>query len=133
MPLVLASRRDGEHARRRVSRDSTSARIRRASRMAGGAAALAMPLTAFQSEVLAVLAANRSESSHFAGGLVLNAGPESARYSMDFDIFHDVAVAVEATRPWEKPSDFRKARVSRGGDHVDVVSCSTLLSRRGEA
>ena len=99
--------------------------------MAGGAAALAMPLTAFQSEVLAVLAANRSESSHFAGGLVLNAGPESARYSMDFDIFHDVAVAVEATRPWEKPSDFRKARVSRGGDHVDVVSCSTLLSRRG--
>ena len=35
--------------------------------MAGGAAALEMPLTAFQSEVLAVLAANRSEASHFAG------------------------------------------------------------------
>ena len=32
-----------------------------------------MPLTAFQSEVLAVVAANRSEESHFAGGLVLNA------------------------------------------------------------
>jgi len=29
-----------------------------------------MPLAAFQKEVLAVLAANRSEESHFAGGIV---------------------------------------------------------------
>ncbi len=55
----------------------------------GGAAALEMPLAAFQSEVLAVLAANRSEESHFAGGLVLNASPDSARFSRDFDIFHE--------------------------------------------
>lgn len=40
-----------------------------------------MPLTTFQSEVLEVLAGNRSEESHFAGGLVLNAAPDSARYS----------------------------------------------------
>jgi hypothetical protein len=30
-----------------------------------------MPLTDFQKEVLAILAANRSEESHFAGGIVL--------------------------------------------------------------
>ncbi len=38
-----------------------------------------MPLTDFQREVLAVIVANRSEESHFAGGLVLNATPESPR------------------------------------------------------
>ena len=53
-----------------------------------------MPLTAFQSRVLAVLAANRSEESHFAGGLVLNAAPDSPRFSKDFDIFHEVAEEV---------------------------------------
>jgi hypothetical protein len=52
-----------------------------------------MPLTDFQREVLAVIVANRSEASHFAGGLVLNASAESPRFSKDFDFFHD---AVEA-------------------------------------
>jgi len=42
-----------------------------------------MPLTDFQREVLAVIVANRSEASHFAGGLVLNAAETSARYSKD--------------------------------------------------
>ncbi len=50
-----------------------------------------MPLTAFQKEVLAVIAANRSEDSHFAGGLVLNAAEDSPRFSHDFDIFHELA------------------------------------------
>jgi hypothetical protein len=44
-----------------------------------------MPLTDFQREVLAVIVANRSEESDFAGGLVLNATPESPRFSKDFD------------------------------------------------
>lgn len=46
-----------------------------------------MPLTALQHDILAILASNRSETSHFAGGMVLNAAPDSARYSHDFDIF----------------------------------------------
>jgi hypothetical protein len=46
-----------------------------------------MPLTALQKDVRAVLAGNRSEESHFAGGLVLNAAEDSARFSHDFDIF----------------------------------------------
>jgi hypothetical protein len=35
------------------------------------------------------LAGNRGEESHFAGGIVLNADDVSARFSHDFDIFHE--------------------------------------------
>ena len=98
-----------------------------------------MPLTAFQKEVMAVLAGNRSESSHVAGGLVLNASDDSARFSLDFDFFHDavedlvltserdvktledagfVVQKVERDGEWSKPVSFRKAYVSRGGDKV---------------
>jgi hypothetical protein len=49
------------------------------------------PLSAFQREVLAAIVANRSEGSHFAGGLVLNAPDGSSRFSKDFDIFRDAA------------------------------------------
>lgn len=48
-----------------------------------------MPLKEFQRGVLSVIVANRSEKSHFAGGMVLNASDDSARYSKDFDMFHD--------------------------------------------
>lgn len=98
-----------------------------------------MPLTAFQKEVMAIIAANRTETSHLAGGLILHGQNESARYSHDFDIFHDEAEDVEAASildvaslreagfgvepvvgDWEKPSTFRKARVTRGADAVDI-------------
>lgn len=98
-----------------------------------------MPLTAFQKEVLAVLAANRSEESHFAGGIVLNAPEDSPRFSRDFDIFHEVAKEVVSASDrdvaslraagftvetlshygeWERETSFRKARVSGDGDAV---------------
>ncbi|TSA35417.1 MAG: hypothetical protein D4R65_04580 [Verrucomicrobiaceae bacterium] len=100
-----------------------------------------MPLTPFQKEVLGVLAGNRSEASHFAGGLVLNAPEDSARYSHDFDVFHeavgdlvaaserDVAALesagfhvekIERQEEWSKPSSFRKARVRRSGSDVEL-------------
>lgn len=100
-----------------------------------------MPLTPLQKDVLAVLAGNRSEESHFAGGIVLNAADESARYSHDFDIFHELAEEVtrasnrdvESLRrtgfqvdmpsrygEWEKDAPFRKARVSRGAETVEI-------------
>ena len=53
-----------------------------------------MPLTALQKDVLAILAGNRSEESHFAGGVVLNAADDSARFSHDFHIFHELAEEV---------------------------------------
>ena len=100
-----------------------------------------MPLTALQKDVLAVLAANRSEESHFAGGVVLNAADDSARYSHDFDIFHELAEEVTRasncdverlraegftvqTRSregeWDKNCTFRKAKVLRGAESVEI-------------
>jgi len=101
-----------------------------------------MPLTVFQKEVLAVLAANRSEESHFAGGIVLNAPEDSPRFSRDFDIFHEVAaevvraserdtaslrgagLEVQTLSPygeWEKETTFRRAKVKGpAGDVVEV-------------
>lgn len=98
-----------------------------------------MPLTAYQAEVLAVIFGNRSEESHFAGGLVLNAASDSARYSHDFDIFHEAAeevtraseadvaslraagFTVEPQRgDWQEHTTFRRAKVSRGSDTVDI-------------
>jgi len=100
-----------------------------------------MPLTALQQDVLAVLARNRSEESHFAGGIVLNAAADSARFSHDFDIFHELAEEVARASnadvanlraagftvetpsrygEWEKDAMFRKARVSRGSESVEI-------------
>jgi hypothetical protein len=53
-----------------------------------------MPLSPLQIDVLRIIAANRSEVSHFAGGLVLNATPDSPRFSHDFDIFHEAEIEV---------------------------------------
>ena len=100
-----------------------------------------MPLTALQKDVLAVLAGNRSEESHFAGGVVLNIADDSARYSRDFDIFHELAEEVtrasnrdveslcragfQVETPsrygeWEKEATFRKAKVSRTTENAEI-------------
>ena len=100
-----------------------------------------MPLTDLQKDILAVLAGNRSEESHFAGGIVLNAAADSPRFSHDFDIFHELAEEVthasnrdvENLRragfqvatlsrygEWEKEATFRKARISRGDEAVEI-------------
>ena len=100
-----------------------------------------MPLTVLQKDVLAVLAANRSEESHFAEGIVLNAPADSPRFSRDFDIFHEVAREVVRASDqdvaslraagfsvetlsrygeWEKEASFRRARVTGEGDGVEI-------------
>jgi hypothetical protein len=100
-----------------------------------------MPLTLLQKDVLAILTGNRSEESHFAGGVVLNAADDSARFSHDFNSFHEVAGEVtrasnrdvESLRranfqvetpsrygEWEKDASVRKARVSRGAETVEI-------------
>ena len=60
-----------------------------------------MPLTPFQTEVLRLLARNRSPESYVAGGIALNAA-EAVRWSADVDVFHDVEEAVmrSQTKPW---------------------------------
>jgi hypothetical protein len=88
-----------------------------------------------------VLAGNRNEESHFAGGIVLNVSSDSPRYSKDFDIFHELAEEVtrasnhdvESLRAagfhvetpsrygeWQTEATFRKARVSRGDATVEI-------------
>jgi hypothetical protein len=100
-----------------------------------------MPLTALQKDIVAVLARNRSEESHFAGGIVLNVGEDSARFSHDFDIFHELAEEVtrasnrdvatlrqagfQVETPsrageWEQVATFRKAKVRRGAESVEI-------------
>ncbi|MBE7498671.1 MAG: hypothetical protein HS117_27345 [Verrucomicrobiaceae bacterium] len=98
-----------------------------------------MPLTPLQKEVLGVLASNRSEESHFAGGLVLNATEQSARFSHDFDIFHEADEEVarasdsdvaalraagyevhQAVGDWLNPTSFRKAKMIHGGEELEI-------------
>jgi len=100
-----------------------------------------LPLTALQKDVLALLAGLRSQESHFAGGIVLNAGDDSPRFSNDFDLFHELAeevtrasvrdvqclrqagFEVETHFPrgeWEQESTSRKARVNRGAEWVEI-------------
>ena len=100
-----------------------------------------MPLTPLQNDLLEVLARNRSEESHFAGGVILHLGDDSARFSNDFDIFHELAEAVTAASnrdvislraagyqvetpsrhgEWEKDSTFRKARIVRGDESAEI-------------
>jgi len=59
-----------------------------------------VPLTPFQLSVAGLLAPNRSDDSHLAGGAALLLEPNSSRYSNDLDYFHDsvsrVASAYQA-------------------------------------
>jgi len=61
-----------------------------------------MPLTAYQAAIGRLLAANRTEDSYLAGAAAILAEPNTRRYSMDLDFFHDtperVASAYEADR-----------------------------------
>ncbi len=92
-----------------------------------------MPLTDFQGTVLRLLAASRNPESFVAGGLAINASPDSPRYSDDMDIFHDaekglaaaaaadVAVLTregfEVVQLVDRPS-FQRAMVSRSGQNL---------------
>ena len=86
-----------------------------------------------------ILAANRSEESHFAGGLVLNAGEDSPRYSHDFDIFHEAEAEVarasdldvhslhsagyevhQTGGDWKNPASFRKAKLIHEEEQLEI-------------
>lgn len=74
-----------------------------------------MPLTNLQSDILAVIGANRTPESYLAGGTVLHFEPNSRRFSRDLDIFHDVLEAVA-------PSFEKDAKALRDkGFSVDVL------------
>ena len=55
---------------------------------------IAVPLTGFQRELLALLAKTRSPDSYLAGGAALHFSPNSTRYSDHLDFFHDSSERV---------------------------------------
>ena len=96
-----------------------------------------MALTAFQSNVLRLLADNRRSNaeSYVAGGLALNYKLGTPRVSRDIDVFHDSEAAL--LRSWESDSatlaangfavkllrkyaSFVEADVSKGNDHLEM-------------
>ena len=94
-----------------------------------------VPLTPFQEKLLRLLAVNRTEDSHLAGGGALHSAPNSTRYSQDLDFFHDserrVAEAFEADRSLLEAGGYRleveyalpgnvRAMVLRGGDRTRI-------------
>ncbi len=95
-----------------------------------------MPVTPFQRAVLHVLSGIRVPASHFAGSLPLHIEADSPRYSHDFDLFHDaeaelvkaslndehalLAAGFEVERLGTWTETFRKARVSRAGESVEI-------------
>ena len=92
-----------------------------------------MPLGKFQSEVLRVLAAQRSGDSYIAGGVAINR--EGPRFSADIDIFHDSEARLQAAATadaaalaaagysvtWERVREGKRdAMVSRGGEAMPL-------------
>ncbi len=105
--------------------------------MAGRERNRRVPLTPFQSEVLRLLARNRSRESYVAGGIALNAR-ENIRWSADVDVFHDAEqaviqsseadVRVLAEAGYSIRQDlwtpaYRRAWVARGEDGVKLEWC----------
>lgn len=74
-----------------------------------------MPLTPFQRELLLLLARNRNPDSYVGGATVIQKDPESARFSEDLDIFHDVAESVA------KSAEADKAVLDHEGYRLDWI------------
>jgi hypothetical protein len=55
-----------------------------------------MPLTEMQKQLGRLLACNRSEQSYLAGGAAILSVPNSTRYSLDLDYFHDSTERVSS-------------------------------------
>jgi hypothetical protein len=73
-----------------------------------------VPLTDFQSALLAELAAPPNDNRYLAGGAAMHFAPNSIRYSDDLDFFHDSEARVAAAFAADR------ARLERAGYRVDV-------------
>ncbi len=59
-----------------------------------GSKSFAVPISKFQSDVLRLLAAQRSPDSYIAGGVAINR--DGPRFSSDIDIFRDSETRLES-------------------------------------
>jgi hypothetical protein len=102
----------------------------------------AMPTSKFQSDVLRLLAAQRSPDSYVSGGIARNR--QGPRCSADIDIFHDSTARLESgvkadeatlaaagytiTRPPTQRTDKRVTTIAKEGEHMELgwVTASAL-------
>lgn len=93
----------------------------------------AVPLTKFQQQLLAALAAAPSEDlGYLAGGAALHFEPKSARFSRDLDFFHDSVERVAAAFARDS------ARLETAGYTLEVVLSQpgfvrAIITRGGES
>jgi len=104
-----------------------------------------MALTLLQQEIVDCIKENRSPTSHFGGGSVLNTN--SNRLSRDFDIFHDAipavvksadldfqtlkanGFAIKETSRSRPQNGFIEALVERSGDVTEIQWCADSAVR----
>jgi len=94
-----------------------------------------MPLTPFQRELLQLLAGHRNPESYVAGAIVIHRNDQSARFSHDVDIFHDLVESVRQSAAADgtflqrsgykvdwiaQQETFCRARIARGADEVSL-------------
>jgi Nucleotidyl transferase AbiEii toxin, Type IV TA system len=94
----------------------------------------AVPISKFQSDVLRLLAAQRSPDSYIAGGIAINR--QGPRFSGDIDIFHDSTTRLESavkadeaalaaagytiTWPPTRHSEKREATIEKDGEQMQL-------------
>lgn len=89
-----------------------------------------MALSKLQSDILRLLAKNRSESSYLAGGLMLN--KDWQRRSDDIDIFHDTDEEVTETAKADLAL-LEAARFKTQRDFIIYGCVDATISRKGES
>jgi hypothetical protein len=95
-----------------------------------GSKSFAVPISKFQSEVLRVLAAQRSPDSYIAGGTAINR--EGPRFSGDIDIFHDSEARLESAAKADAAA-LTAAGYSVTWERVREGKREATVARRGEA
>jgi len=89
----------------------------------------AVPLTSLQSQVLHVLAAQRSPDSYIAGGIAINR--DGPRFSRDIDIFQDSIERLQAAVDADAAS-LRAAGFAVSWSNIRTGKRDALVSQAGE-
>jgi hypothetical protein len=89
-----------------------------------------VPIGKFQSDVLRVLAAQRSPDSYIAGGVAINR--EGPRFSADIDIFHDSEARLESAAKADAAA-LTAAGYTVMWERVREGKREATIARRGEA
>ncbi len=87
----------------------------------------AVPISKFQSDVLRLLAAQRSPDSYIAGGIAINR--QGPRFSGDIDIFHDSAARQESAVKADEAALASAGRAVQRYDTASILSSFPMPAR----